>query len=91
MTNVLRSTMRFYTGTGKNNEVNVAEQLPKEVKQNILTDFIITSLGESVTEDQKVKLKEQSSTVLDMVSEYTSADEKLKKLKNLKLIKNCTN
>ena len=83
LTNVLRSTMRFYTGTGKNNEVNVAEQLPKEVKQNILTDFIITSLGESVTEDQKVKLKEQSSTVLDMVSEYTSADEKLKKLKNL--------
>ena len=83
LTNTIRSSIKLYNGTDKNNEVNIAQQLPKEVKQDILTEFIIESLGENVSEEQKAKLKEQAPTMLNMVVDYTSAEDKLKQLKSL--------
>ena len=82
ITKALRSTFKFYTGTNENNEVNVAKQLPGEVKQNIIVNYLLSQLGSDISPEQASMLQENAKTILGMVSEYTTADAKVEKLQN---------
>ncbi len=71
-----RKLIKYYTGTNSENEINVAEKLPKELKQQKLEDFIRNYHG-TLTEDQEARLKEKSAFIYNMTDEYTSIDKKL--------------
>lgn len=87
LTNLLRSMMKFYTGSNDNNEVNVAKQLPNEVKENILINYILTSFDEHISNEQISALQKESSTILSMVQEYTAADAKLNRLQSFNSVR----
>ena len=75
-----RSLINFYMGTDSNNEINVSEKLPTELRQQKLEDFIRNYKG-ALTQEQETKLKEKSELIYNMVDEYTSADKKLENVK----------
>ena len=75
-----RNLIKFYVGTDSNNEINVSEKLPKELKLQKLEDFIRSYKG-TLTQEQETKLKEKSEVIYNMVDEYTSADKKLANVK----------
>lgn len=80
---LIADLIKFYEGSAENNEVNVPSKLPKELKQEILTEHII-DLNPDMTEVQKSKLKDNAKIIFDMTSEYASANAKLKSLKRFK-------
>ena len=82
LTNVLRSLMKFYTGSNENNEVNVAKQLPTEVKQNLILNYLLSALDGDITQEQVAMLEKNASTIFRMVVEYTDADAKVEKLQS---------
>ena len=75
------SLVKFYTGKKKTNEVNVAQQLPKEVQLQLVTDFIRAEFTD-ITPEQSEKLDKVSPNIVGMLDEYSSAEEKLEKIQS---------
>ena len=79
---VKNSLIAFYKGEKEDNEVNIASQMPKEVKQMLIEEFILSKYPD-ITEEQKANLKKKSADLLSYTSEYVSYDKQLRKLSNL--------
>ncbi len=77
---LISDLIKFYEGENESNEVNVPSKLPASLKQDILISHIIDE-NSNITDSQKTKLKDNAKAILDMTSEYSSANSKLKSLK----------
>lgn len=75
------SLIKFYNGEDETNKVNVPSQLPKEVKQEIIADYI-TSNVKGITPEQEKKVQEKSKEILSLVAGYSQEDAKIKKLQS---------
>lgn len=78
LSDIQRSVISFYKGTRPDNEMNIASQMPKEQKQQILVNYIKSNFP--VSEDKESVLQSSAKNLLGLVEEYVSADEKIKKL-----------
>lgn len=79
ISSLMSGLISFYTGKSDDNEVNIAPQLPNEVKAKLLSSYIEKNV-DSVTPEQKDKLKNKETDIFQMVSLYVSEDKKLEKL-----------
>ena len=75
------SLIKFYNGKQKNNEVNVPQQLPEKIQQQLITDFVVNSLDE-ITPEQLEKLNKKAPNILGLVDEYSTAEAKVEKLQS---------
>jgi len=79
LTQLQHSLLKYYSGKTDDNEVNISEKLPKDVKQKLIADFITASVPD-ITDEQKEKISQNSSVIYLMLEEYTSAEDQLAKI-----------
>ncbi|MCD7740310.1 MAG: hypothetical protein LUH11_03065, partial [Candidatus Gastranaerophilales bacterium] len=82
-----KGVLAFYKGVNDDNEVNIAEKLPAELKSKILADYIIQN-RQNITEEQKSKVQNSAELICSMTDEYTRADLKLNKLQKYNSLRN---
>lgn len=77
----IESLFKFYTEQKDNNESNIVDKMPKELKEKILFDYIIQS-NQEITQEQIQKLQDKKSDIDSLVNQYTKEDKSLKRLKS---------
>lgn len=81
ITRLIRSILTFYKGTGDNNEVNISDKMPKDVKAEIIAGFIKEQTNTlSGDEQTNTAIDNNSEKILDCIEKYAEADSDIKKL-----------
>ena len=76
-----KNIIKFYKGSSSDNEVNVSEKLPSEVRAQILADYI-KGQNPDITAEQEEKLNANSKRILDLTADYVDYDAQISKAKN---------
>ncbi|MCD7878451.1 MAG: hypothetical protein LUG16_00790, partial [Candidatus Gastranaerophilales bacterium] len=80
---LITNLCEFYSGQNENNEVNVAAQLPDEVKQKIVSDYIIENTEqEKITPESGTLLKEKAPEIIKLLNIDKGAEKALNGIKN---------
>ena len=77
---LISDLIKFYIGTQSDNEKNISDKMPKELKQKVLMDHIKERT--SLTKDQEGLLAESIEKIESYINLYTSAENDIKKLQN---------
>lgn len=77
-TNLQKSLIKFYTGTQDNNEINVPEKLSDEIRQKIITDYLLKQIDNPET--KKEAIEKSAKDILSLIDGYTQEDANIKKL-----------
>ncbi len=80
ITSIIKSLFSFYKGSKSDNEINVPQKLSKELKSDIIKEFIISSVGD-ISESQKKLLDKNSQRIYEMTDEYIKSEKKTDNLK----------
>lgn len=81
ISSLFTSLIKFYKGKDETNKVNIPSQLPKEVKQDILADYLINQAGD-ITSEQENKIHGKRKEIFDLISGYAQEDAKIDKLQS---------
>lgn len=81
ISSLIKSLKDFYTGKTPENGQNVPSKLPKDEKQRIIADFVISSVPD-ITDSQKEKIGKNAVVLFAMLDEYNRSELQLKKLKS---------
>ncbi len=74
-----KQLINFYTSAKNEDEVNISERMPDDVKKIVISNYL-KSTTEGISEEQKKKIDDNSSELYYFISEYVKTDTDLKKL-----------
>ena len=73
---LIKSTIDFYNGVQKDNEVNISDKMPKELREKLLVEHIQSKTANR-TQEQDKKLTENATKILEYVEAYNEVNSKL--------------
>ena len=77
---IISNLKNFYTGVKDDNELNISDKMPEDVKRKVVIDY----LKELTPFDKKQEklLEQEIGNILGYIKDYVSADNSIKKLQN---------